>query len=124
MELLLFGVKALLCVVACRERCLHLSAIVGERELRVHDLHADLGVELSEAELGLTIFHQSAGLRGLSFTVAEGDGHAEAHSLVGCGAIEQVCQHGAVAIGREGARIVWQASSEVDRIRTLRSAES
>ena len=66
MKLLLFGVEALLCVVTRSERSLHLGAIVGERELSVYHLHADLRVELREPKFGLTVFHERPCLRALA----------------------------------------------------------
>ena len=61
---------------------LHPRTVVGERESGVDHLHADLGIELREAQLSLAVLHQRALLHRLGIAVAKRDLDVEADALI------------------------------------------
>ena len=81
-QLLHFGVQGLLRIGVVGDGRLHQGAIVSERELRIHHIHADLRVELLQLQFRLAVLNQRRGLLGLRRAIADGNRDIEAKTLV------------------------------------------
>ena len=73
LQLLLFRIQALLRIVSRCQRRLHLRTIVGQRKLRIHDLHTNLRVKLRQPQLSLAILHQRPRLLRLRLSGCESE---------------------------------------------------
>ncbi len=79
---LLLGIQALRSEFASRGRRLNLRTIVGQRELGVDNLDADLDINLFQSKLVLPVFQHRARLRALRHPVPDRNVNVHANALV------------------------------------------
>ena len=102
--------------VNCGLRGSHTGAVLLHRELRVAHFDAHLVFQLLQSHLGLAIFQFRTDLRRLRHPIAQRNGQAQPHALVGSGRIHQLSQSIAVAdraATAEGRRGIGRIEAEL-----------
>src|SRR6185369_970663 len=80
--------------------CIHASAVLLQRELRVADVDADLVLRLLQSHLRLLIFQLAADLVSLRRTVTDRDRKGHTDALIRGRTIKQTAEGGTVSAGQ------------------------